>query len=123
MTSTIKCNRGDSILVYYPFSNMSQQKKRPALVISRNEDNSRLENLIFVPLTSYKGYSLELTHTLLHKDSKEGKLAGIQTDSVVKCEGIVSLSKKFADKVIGQLTDEFMEKVETCLKTALGMKS
>ena len=123
MTSTIKCRRGDIILVYYPFSDMSQQKKRPALVVSRDEDNDRLENLILVPLTSYKGYSLELTHTLLHKNSKEGKLAGIQTDSVVKCEGIVSLSKKFVDKCIEKLGEGFMKNVDTCLKTALGMKS
>lgn len=123
MTFTIKCKRGDIILVYYPFSDMSQQKKRPALVVSRDEDNDRLENLILVPLTSYKGYSLESTHILLHKNSKEGKLAGIQNDSVIKCEGIVSLSKKFVYKVIGQLTNEFMENVETRLKIALGMNS
>ena len=101
MTSIIKCRRGDIILVFYPFSNMSQQKRRPALVVSRNEDNDRLENLILVPLTSYKGYLLESTHILLHKNSKDGKIAGIQTDSVIKCEGIVSLSKKFVYKAIG----------------------
>ena len=123
MTSTIRYKRGDIILVYYPFSDLSQQKKRPALIVSRDEDNDRLENLILVPLTSYKGYSLESTHILLHKDSGEGKLAGIQSDSVIKCEGIVSLSKRFVDKVIGKLTEEFMKNVDTCLKTALGIKS
>lgn len=123
MTSTIRYKRGDIILVYYPFSDLSQQKKRPALIVSRDEDNDRFENLILVPLTSYKGYSLELTHILLHKDSGEGKLAGIQIDSVIKCEGIVSLSKRFVDKVIGKLTEELMKNVDTCLKIALGMKS
>ncbi len=123
MTSTIRYKRGDIILVYYPFSDLSQQKKRPALIVSRDEDNDRLENLILVPLTSYKGYSLEPTHILLHKDSGGGKLAGIQIDSVIKCEGIVSLSKRFVDKCIGKLGEGFMKNVDTCLKTALGMKS
>jgi mRNA interferase MazF len=122
LTFIIRYKRGDFVLVYYPFSDLSQQKKRPALVVSRNDDNDRLENIILVPLTSYKGYTIEPTHILLHKDSDDGRFAGIQTDSIIKCEGIVSLSKRFVDKVIGKSTEKIMENVDICLKITLGIK-
>ena len=91
----MKIRRGDIVLVVYPFTDLSSSKKRPAIVISRDLDNRRLDNVILLPITTKLFHRGEETEVLIIKDSDEGKGSGLKIDSVVKTEGITSLSKSF----------------------------
>jgi mRNA interferase MazF len=46
------CRPGDVVLVRFPFTDLSSNKRRPVLVISPLEFSSRYGDLVVVPLTS-----------------------------------------------------------------------
>ena len=50
MTFTMNFSKNDIILIPYPFTDMSSQKVRPAVVIS--SDKGKYEDVFIVPLTN-----------------------------------------------------------------------
>ena len=52
MPSTTRCRRGDIILVPFPFTDLSSSKRRPALVVSPDNLNDHLQDLVVVAITS-----------------------------------------------------------------------
>jgi mRNA interferase MazF len=57
--------RGDIVLVDYPYTSSSETKVRPVLVIQNDRDNQRLKNTIVVQITSQTQRSLEPTQLLI----------------------------------------------------------
>ena len=45
-------NRGDIVLIKYPFSNLQGTKVRPAVVISTNKYNKTHQDALFILITS-----------------------------------------------------------------------
>jgi len=57
-------NQGDILLVPIPFSDLSSSKKRPVLVLSNNEYNSKTNDIVVAAITSNiitKDYTILLT--------------------------------------------------------------
>ena len=52
MPSTTLYRRGDIILVPFPFTDLSSSKRRPALVVSPDDFNGRLQDLVVIAITS-----------------------------------------------------------------------
>jgi mRNA interferase MazF len=52
MPSTTRYKRGDIILVPFPFTDLSSSKRRPALVVSPENFNDRMQDLVVVAITS-----------------------------------------------------------------------
>ena len=52
MPSTTRYRRGDIVLVSFPFTDLSSSKRRPALVVSPDSFNDRLQDVVLVALTS-----------------------------------------------------------------------
>jgi len=53
--------RGDIVLVDYPYTSGSEAKVRPVLVIQNDRDNQRLKNTIVAQITSQTQGSISLT--------------------------------------------------------------
>jgi mRNA interferase MazF len=45
------CNTGDVVLVRFPFTDLTSQKRRPVLVVSPSDYSSRYGDVVVVPLT------------------------------------------------------------------------
>jgi mRNA interferase MazF len=52
MPSTTRYRRGDIVLVSFPFTDLSSSKRRPALVVSPDPFNGRLQDLVLAAITS-----------------------------------------------------------------------
>jgi mRNA-degrading endonuclease toxin of MazEF toxin-antitoxin module len=61
--------RGDVVLVDYPYSSGTGAKVRPVLVIQNDRDNQRLLNTIVVQITSVNRRALEPTQLLIELDT------------------------------------------------------
>ena len=90
--------KGQIVVVPFPFSDLSDLKKRPAIVISSLEGN----NIILAQITSK--YRTE-KYSLLVKtqDFQEGKLL---IDSFVNCDKIFTLDKEIILNSVGNLNTE-----------------
>jgi mRNA interferase MazF len=100
-----------------PSTGLAQFKVRPAVVISANQLNQILDDLMVVPFTSNINRPLTVTQYLITGD--EITSAGIRVDSVVRCESIFTLNKSMILRKLGSLSSETINQVNFCLIAAL----
>jgi len=110
--------RGDVVLVDFPFGS-GGSKMRPALVVQNDLDNGRLLNTIVAQITGNTQRAGEPTQVLVEVSTPDGKLSGLQFDSVVNCANLVTTDKNGIKRRIGQMPDVLMAKVNDALKYAL----
>ena len=68
--------RGDVVLLDYPYSSGGGAKVRPASVVQNDRDNQRLTYTIVVQITSVTRRVLEPTQVLVELSAVEGQLSG-----------------------------------------------
>lgn len=106
--------KGAVVLVPFPFTDLSGQKVRPALVISELTD----ENDIIVVFISSKVPKKILNIDLKINQDKENNL---KAPSLVKCSKIATLDTKIILGELGFFNKQQMERVDEKLKTILGL--
>jgi mRNA interferase MazF len=98
----------------------SQSKIRPAIVVSKDLNNKRLDDVIIVPCSSNLDHRYEPTQYLLA--GSELTESGIRVPSVVRCEAVMVMHKSMVMKKVGKLSTRTLMKVDNGLKEALGLK-
>jgi mRNA interferase MazF len=111
--------RGDIVLLDYPYPSGGGAKVRPALVVQNDRDNRRLVNTIIVQITSVTRRGLEPTQLLVEIATPEGQSSGLRQDSVVNCVNILTLDKAKILRKLGRLSDSLLQIVNECLRMAL----
>lgn len=100
--------QGDILLIPIPFSDLSSSKKRPVLVVSNTEYNSKTEDIVVVAITSNldsKQYSIEFNN----RDMLEGQL---KVTSSIRTDKVYTLSKYIVVKKFGSVRNDIIEKVK-----------
>jgi mRNA interferase MazF len=108
--------RGDILIVDYPFSDASQVKRRPALVIQA--DTVQSINTIVALITSNIS---RLVPERLVIDPKDELESGLRAVSTVACDSLATIHASLISKKIGSLSAATMQQIDECLKTALGL--
>ena len=118
----MKLSRGDIVLckVPMPSSELKEFKLRPGLIVSKDLNNKRLNDVMIAICTSNISRSQEPTQYLI--EGNEIIQAGIRISSVVKCESILTISKSMIVKILGTLSVSGIHKINYCLKDALGLE-
>lgn len=96
-----KINQGDIVFAPFPYSDLSDVKKRPLLVISNNNDFE----IIIVKITS----TLNMTNAISIKPLDVNFT--ILKPSVVKYKSISTIDKNIIIKKIGSVNKIFLEKI------------
>ncbi|NJL09275.1 MAG: type II toxin-antitoxin system PemK/MazF family toxin [Calothrix sp. SM1_7_51] len=111
--------RGDVVLCRIPMPSTQLQhfKIRPGVIISANELNDIVDDVMVVPCTSNTKRFLTATQYLIRDE--EMIRAGIRVESVVRCESIFTLNKLMIIRTLGFLTPEAMSELNNCLIVAL----
>jgi mRNA interferase MazF len=127
MTSdkTAQYHKGDVVLVSFPYTTdegQTQTKRRPAVIISNDYNNTRLDDVLLVPLTSNTKRAVkEPTQVVITMSSPEGQQGGLRLDSVIDCTVIATIPKTLLVNKIGTFPQEIMEKIDLCLMIALSI--
>ena len=105
-------SRGDVVLVRFPFSDLTEAKVRPAIVVN-NPHTSR--DIFAIPLTSK-------TETLLEGEFvlAEWKRAGLNVALAVK-RGLYTFHQQLVVKSVGTISKSDTAKVDASLRTWLGL--
>ena len=101
--------RGRIVLTPFPFTDLSGQKVRPALVISKNlgGDDAIVVFISSKPEKKYSKYNVSISM------SKEN---GLKTRSLINCVKIASLDKKIFLGELGELSQTDQQMVDEKLK-------
>ena len=113
--------RGDVVLcrVPMPSTGLMQFKLRPAVVVSKDVNNQRLDDVIVAPCTSNISRSSEPTQYLI--DGAEITTAGIRVPSAVRCEALLTIPKVLIVRTLGRLSNTAVAAVNDCLRDALAL--
>ncbi len=115
-------NRGDVVLVFYPFASGAVSKRAPGLVVQNDADNTRMAATILAQITTNLARAGEPTHLLIKASTTEGQSSGLLHDSLVSCNNLITVELARIHKVIGHHLPTTMQKIDDCLKTALGLR-
>jgi mRNA interferase MazF len=97
-------------------------KKRPALIVQNDRDNSRLANTIVAMISGNIQRAGEATQLLVDPATAEGRSSGLHGPSVVNCVNLFTVVQTDVGRVIGRLSDALMAKVDQALRAALSLQ-
>jgi len=104
--------QGDILLIPIPYSDLTSNKKRPVLVLSNDDYNTKTEDIIVAAITSNitsKEYSILISN----KDMQEGNL---HVNSCIRVDKIYTLSQSIVIKKFGAVKPEIINNVKEKLR-------
>ena len=109
--------RGDVVLVPFPFSDQTAIKKRPAAVISSNNYNNISSDIVIMAITSQTTKTYGIGECLI--DDWQG--AGLLKPSAIK-PAISTIEQSLVLKRIGRLSDRDTVSTENTLRQLLDLR-
>jgi mRNA interferase MazF len=109
--------RGEIWMIdWNPGRGSEQTGYRPSLIVQRNSGsaNPQYGNVIVVTISSKSSGNVPF-HLFVRKNPENG----LSSDSYIKCEQIITISKQRLVKKIGQLQEDFMNIVYDTIKLLL----
>ncbi|WP_236035272.1 type II toxin-antitoxin system PemK/MazF family toxin [Alkalihalobacterium elongatum] len=101
--------QGDIVLIPVPFSDLSNRKQRPVLIISNDDYNQMTDDILVVAITSQLK-DLDYSVVIEHKDLEEGFL---KVTSAVRADKVYTLSKGIIRKRFGKVNSEVLSSIRT----------
>ncbi len=112
-------NRGDVVVVPFPFQDKPGEKIRPAVVVQSDVENHRLANTILAMITGNLSDAGQPTTLLVDPATADCAGSGLSGPSLVKCYNLATVRQSRVLHVIGHLSDTLKQKLNDCLKAAL----
>ncbi len=112
-------NRGDIVLVVFPNSDLVTAKRRPCVVIQRDDLESGLPQVVLALISSNIDRAGHPSGVTITHSSKEGRASGLRTDSVIMTDNFATVTEKRIEAKIGSLPD--MTAVDVALRYTLAL--
>lgn len=100
--------QGEIVIVPFPFSDLSSVRQRPVLILSKDKDNEKVEDVITCGITSNlknSGHSVLIDNS----DLEEGR---IPVRSRIKVDKLFTLDKSTIIKKIGRVNNSIFKGVK-----------
>jgi mRNA interferase MazF len=118
----MQVNRGDVVMVDFPFGEGRGSKVRPAVVVQCDADNRRLGTIIVAMITKQTALvGREPRHVLIDVSTETGKASGLWLHSVVNCSQVATIKSDRVARRLGRLLDSLMEQLSGSLREGLGL--
>lgn len=115
----INLRRGDVVLVLFPNSDLRTAKRRPALVLQRDDLNSGLPQTIVAMISSNLARRGHPSRVFVGVASTEARAGGLRLDSVIMADNVTTVFETEIDAVLGRLPS--MAAVDLALKHTLAL--
>ena len=106
--------RGDVVLIPFPFTDLSAKRVRPAVIVNAPEYQQNTDDIIVAQITS-RQHSLPTDYSL-----QDWQYAGLLRPSIVRVK-LATINASLVQLRIGQLSNRDLEEVNKRLKLALGL--
>jgi mRNA-degrading endonuclease toxin of MazEF toxin-antitoxin module len=114
-------NRGDVPLARFPHPSGGRGKKRPVVVVQADAYNQNLRSIVVAEVTKNLTMANDPACLFIDASSPDGKATGVLQDSVVSCLLMATIKADRVDQTIGVLPHSMKQKLDDCLKAALGL--
>lgn len=111
--------RGDVVRVFFPNSDLVTSKRRPALVVQRDDLRSGLQQFLLAMITSNMARDGHRSRVRIDLDSETGRQSGLRLDSIVMTDNIVTVRTIEIDSVLGRISD--MSAIDEALRHSFGL--
>jgi mRNA interferase MazF len=111
MLSGMMLRQRDIVLIPIPFTDLTSQKKRPAVIISSDSYNESNEDVIVVALTS-NIEQREFSIILNNEDLENGVL---KVTSMIRVDKIYTLNNSIIIKTLGRVKPNILLKIKEAL--------
>lgn len=111
--------RGEVVLTILPFTDLSGQKRRPALVIS--PDTRPGDDVIVAFVTRYLGQPLLSTDVSVLDTDPDFWQTKLKLSSAIKADKLFTIHKNLIVGKVAELVPRMMQNVDQALRLALGL--
>jgi mRNA interferase MazF len=115
----MKTRRGDVVLVLFPNSDLRTAKRRPVLVLQRDNLDSGLGQTIVAMISSNLARRGHPSRIFVAANSPQGRATGIRLDSVVMTDNLATVLESEIDSGLGHFRD--MADIDAALKHTPGL--
>jgi len=115
--------RGDVVILPFPFVTTigTQQKARPALIISDHSIRRRFDDLILAGITSQRISDVMDTEFLIDEQAGCFAQSGLKKSSVVRGEYLMTIPKDLVARKLGELPEDVMKLIDERIGRSLGL--
>lgn len=115
--------RGSIVLIRYPFTDLTADKVRPALVVTSDALIPRLDDLLCLFVSSSPPEELLPTDLYLVTNDPSFLQTGLKTSSLFRTHKLALLHKRLVLRVLGKADNSLLEAIDSKLRIALGLAS
>lgn len=119
----MNCQRGDIVVIDWPFSDRTGAKVRRALVVQSDDFNQQIDDTILAAVTrSSARFVGSPTQVVIDITTSDGQQSGLRQTSVIQCENLLTVDQGLVLRRIGSLSSTSLGQVNDALKVALGLQ-
>jgi mRNA interferase MazF len=111
-------NRGEVVLVDWPYSDRTGSKLRPAVVVQADFLNGLIDDTVLVQVTSTR-HGIPGTEVMI--DPAHETSSGLLHLSYVNGTNLLTADPALINQTIGWLSDAAMQQIADCLKKVLDL--
>ena len=115
--------RGSIVLIRYPFTDLTSDKVRPALVVTPDFLIPLLDDILCLFISSSMTEEFLPTDLRLETMDPSFERTGLKTDSVFRAHKLALLHKRLVLRVLGEADSVLTETINSRLRIALGLVS
>lgn len=110
--------KGVVILVPFPFTDLSENKVRPAVVLS---SSLKGEDVVVAFISSQKSKKFQLLDIKISSSDEAFSKTGLKADSIIKIGKIATLDKKIILGELGQIHKNTEKEIDKKIKILFGL--
>lgn len=112
--------KGDIILVPFPFTDLSQTKLRPAVVLWAD---SKGQDVTLCFISSQKVNRLAKYEFAIASDDPQFSMTGLKMTSKVRVTRITTLERRLLQRRLGRLSEQLIVRLDQTLRCAFQLDS
>ncbi|MGB3672084.1 MAG: type II toxin-antitoxin system PemK/MazF family toxin [Phormidesmis sp.] len=112
--------KGDIILVPFPFTDLSQTKLRPAVVLWAD---SKGQDVTLCFISSQNIDRLTANEFVIAATDPQFSMTGLKVTSKVRVTRVVTLERRLLQRRLGRLGDRLMSRLDQVLRNAFQLDS
>jgi mRNA interferase MazF len=115
----VPLKRGDIVLVPFPFTDLTSEKLRPAVIVS--PDPQELDVIIAFISSVVPSKETAETDFLLPADHPDFAKTGLKKSSVFKMKKLLTINTTKLIRRLGRVSPPVQDELDRCLRNAVGL--